>query len=129
MNHGKVPRDADTMINEADATAAKVCKSLHDEHERRAKYLKENNMHKYSRKDTVWVERHQKDVLGWHCQHSWYTTGVIVRKIGQDMHSIQDRDHTQLRQRTPDPSGRVVTFELMAADPDSKNDSEEDDYR
>ena len=33
MNHGKVARDADAMMSEADATAAKVCKSLHDEHE------------------------------------------------------------------------------------------------
>ena len=57
MNHGKVARDADAMMSEADATAAKVCKSLHDEHERRAKYFKEGKIHKYSLKDTVWLER------------------------------------------------------------------------
>ena len=53
MNHGKVARDADAMMSEADATAAKVCESLHDEHERRAKYFKEGNIHKYPLKDTV----------------------------------------------------------------------------
>ena len=122
-------------MNEADATAAKVCKSLHHEHERRAKYLKEGKMHKYSLKDTVWVERHHKAVLTRHYQQFWYIAGVIVRKIGQEMHSVQvgnnkilDRDHTQLRHLTPYPSGRVVTFEFAAADPESEDDSEEDDY-
>ena len=53
MNHGKVARDADAMMSEAEATAVKVCKSLHDEHEQRAKYFKEGKIHKYSLKDTV----------------------------------------------------------------------------
>ena len=39
MNHGTVARYADTMRSKAGATGAKVCKSLHDEHERGAKYL------------------------------------------------------------------------------------------
>ena len=123
------------MMSEADATAAKVCKSLHDEHERRAKYFKEGKIHKYSLKDTVWVERHHKDVLTRHRQQSWYIPGVIVRKIGQDVYAVQvgdnkilDRDHTQLRPRAPDPSGRAVTFEFTAGDLDSNNDGEEDDY-
>ena len=134
MNHGKVPRNADAMMNEADATAAKVCNSLHDEHEYRAKSLKKGKMHKRSLKDTAWVERHHKDVLTRHCQPSWYIDGVVVRKIGQEVHcvlvgnnKILDRDHTRPRQRTPDPSGRVVTFEFAAADPDWEDDSEEDD--
>ena len=46
MNHGKVARDAGTMMSEADATAAKVSNSLHDEHERRAKYFKKGKMNK-----------------------------------------------------------------------------------
>ena len=40
------------MMSEEDATAAKVCNSLHDEHERSAKYFKEGKIHKYSLKDT-----------------------------------------------------------------------------
>ena len=73
MNHGKVARDADAMMSEADATAAKVCKSLHDEHEERARYFKEGKIHKYSLKDPVLVERHHKDMLTRHRQQSWYT--------------------------------------------------------
>ena len=46
MNHGKVARDADAMMSEADATAAKVCKSFPDEHERKAKYFKQGEIHK-----------------------------------------------------------------------------------
>ena len=72
MNHGKVPPDADAMISEVDATAARVCTSLHDEHERRAKYFKEGKIHKYSLKNFVWVESHHKDVLTRHRQQSWY---------------------------------------------------------
>ena len=128
MNHGNVARDADAMMSEADATAAKVCKSSHDEHERRAKYFKEG-------KDTVRVERHHKDVLTRHCQQSWYIRGVIVRKIGQDVYAVQvgdhkilDRDHTRLRPRAPDPSGRAVTFEFTGGDLDPDDDGEEDDY-
>ena len=52
-----------------------------------------------------------------------------MRKIGQDMYAVQvgdnkvlDREHTQLRPRAPDPSGRVVTFEFRAGDLDSDDD-------
>ena len=135
MNHGRIAPDADTMMSEADATAAKVCKSLHDEHERRAKYFKKGKIHKNSLKDTNWVEHHHKDVLTRHRQQSWYIPGVIVRKIGQDVYAVQvgdnkilDRDHTQLRPLAPDPSGRAMTFEFTAGDLDSDDDGEEDDY-
>ena len=100
------------MMSEADATAAKVCKSLHDEHGRRAKYFNEGKIHKYSLKDTVWVERHHKDVVTRHRQQWWYIPGVIVRKIGQAVYVVQvgdnkilDRDHTHLGPWVPDPSG------------------------
>ena len=123
------------MMSEADATAAKVCKSLHDEHERRAKYFKEGKIHKYSLKDIVWVERHQKDVLTRHRQQSWYIPGDIVRKIGQDVYAVQvgdnkilHQDHTQLQPWAPDPSGRAVMFEFTAGYLDSDDDGEEDDY-
>ena len=122
-------------MSEADVTAAKVCKSLHDGHERRAKYFKEGKIHKYSIKDTVWEERHHMDVLTRHRQQSWYIPGVIVRRIGQDVYAVQvgdnkilDRHHTQLRLRAPDPSRRAVTFEFTAGHLDSDDDGEEDDY-
>ena len=98
MNHGKVARDVDTMMSEADPTPAKVCNSLHDEHEQRAKNFKEGTIHKYSLKDTVWVERHHKDVLTRHRQQSWYIPGVIVRKIGQDVYAVQVGDNKILNQ-------------------------------
>ena len=133
MKHGKVARDADATRSKADTTAAKVCKSLHDEHEQRAKYFKEGKIHKYSLKDTVWVERHHNDVLTRHRQQSWYIPGVIVRKLGQDVYAVQvgdnktlDRDHTQLRPRALDPTGRALTFEFTAGDLDSDDDGEED---
>ena len=66
MNHAWVARDADAMMSEPDASAAKVCKSLHDEHEGRAKDFNKGKIHKYPLKDTVWVERHHKDVLTHH---------------------------------------------------------------
>ena len=122
-------------MSEADATAAKVCKSLHDEHERRAKYFKEGKIHKYSLKDTVRVERHQEDLLTRHRQQSWYIPGVIVRKIGQDVYAVQvgdnkilDRDHTQLQPRAPDPSEEAVTFEFTVGEVDSDDDGAEDDH-
>ena len=61
--------------------------------------------------------------------------GVIVRKVGQDVYAVRvgdnkilDRDHTQLRPRAPDPSGRPVTFEFTAADLDSDDEGEDDDF-
>ena len=126
MNHGKVARDANAMMAEADDTAAKVCKALQDEHDKRAKYFKQGKVQKYALQDTMWVERHHKDVLSRHRQASWYVPGVIVRKVGQDVYTVRvgdnkilDRDHTQLRPRAPDPSGRHVTFEFTAGDVDS----------
>ena len=41
---------------------------------------------------------------------------------------ILDRDHTQLRPRAPDPSGRPVTFEFTAGDLDSDDEGEDDDF-
>ena len=135
LNHGKVARDANAMMAEADDTAAKVCKALQDEHDNRAKYFKQGEVQKYALQDTVWVERHHKDVLSRHRQASWYVPGVIVRKVGQDVYAVRvgdnkilDRDHTQLRPRAPDPSGRPVTFEFTAGDVDSDDEGEDDDF-
>ena len=135
LNHGKVARDANAMMAEADDTAAKVCKALQDEHDKRAKYFKQGKVQKYALQDTVWVERHHKDVLSRHRQASWYVPGVTVRKVGQDVYAVRvgdnkilDRDHTQLRPRAPDPSGRPVTFEFTAGDVDSDDEGEDDDF-
>ena len=135
LNHGKVARDANAMMAEANDTAAKVCKALQDEHDKRAKYFKQGKVLKYALQDTVWVEGHHKDVLSRHRQASWYVPGVIVRKVGQDVYAVRvgdnkilDRDHTQLRPRAPDPSRRPVTFEFTAGDVDSDDEGEDDDF-
>ena len=135
LNHGKVARDASAMMAEADDTAAMVCKALQDEHEKRAKYFKQGKVQKYALRDTVWVERHHKDVLSRHRQASWYVPGVIVRKVGQDVYAVRvgdnkilDRDHTQLRLRAPDAGGRPVTFGFTAGDVDSNDEGEDDDF-
>ena len=134
LNHGKVARDANAMMAEAHDTAAKVCKALQDEHEKRAKYFKQGKVQKYALQDTVWVERHHTDVLSRHRQASWYVPGVIVRKVGQDVYAVRvgdnkilDRDHTQLCPRAPDPSGRPVTFKSTAGDVDLDNEGEDPD--
>ena len=82
MNHGKVARDADTMMTEADAMASEACNSLHDEHAQRAQYFKEGKIHKSSLKKTVLVERHDEGVLTQHRQQSWYTPGSGDREPG-----------------------------------------------
>ena len=104
------------MMAEADDTATKVCRALQDEHDKRAKYFKQGKVQKYALQDTVWVERHHKDVLSRHRQASWYVPGVIVRKVGQDVYAVRvgdnrilNRDHTQLCPRqtpadVPSPS-------------------------
>ena len=110
-------------------------KALQDKHAKRAKYFKQGKVQKYALKDTVWVERHHKDVLSRHRQASWYVPGVVVRKVGQDVYAVRvggnkilDRDHTQLRPRAPDPSGRPVTFEFTGGDLDSDDEGEDDDF-
>ena len=123
------------MMAEADDTAAKVCKALQEEHDKRAKYFKQGKVQKYALQDIVWSERHHKDVLSRHRQSSWYVPGVIARKVGQDVYAVRvgdnkilDRDHTQLRFRAPDPSGRPVTFEFTAGDVDSDDEGEDEDF-
>ena len=135
LNHGKVARQANAMMSEADDMAAKVCKALQDEYEKRAKYFKQGKVQKYALRDTVWLEQQHKDVLSRHRQASWYVSGVIIRKVGQDVYAVRvgdnkilDRDHTQLRPRAPDPSGRPVTFEFTAGDLDSDDEGEDDDF-
>ena len=73
-----------------------------EEHAKRAQYFSSGEVHKYWLKDTVWVERHHKDVFSRHRQQSWYVPGVILRKTGQDVYVIQvgnnktvEGDHTQ----------------------------------
>ena len=135
LNHGTVARDASAMMAEAGDTAAKVCKALQDEHEKRAKDFTQGKVEKYALRDTVWVELHHKDVLSRHRQASWYVPGVIVRKVGQDVYAVRvgdnkilDRDHTQLRPRAPDPSRRPVTFQFTAANVESDDEGEDDDF-
>ena len=70
LNHGKVAREANAMMSEADDMAARVDKALQDEHEKRAKYFKQEKVQKYALGYTVWVERHHKDVLSRHRQAS-----------------------------------------------------------
>ena len=101
LNHGKVAQDANAMMAEADDTAAKGCKALQDKHEKRAKYFKQGKVQKYALRDTVWEERHHKDVLSRHRQASWYVPGVIVRKVGQDAYSVRVGDNKILARTTP----------------------------
>ena len=123
------------MMSKADDTAKKVCDAMVAEHAKRPEYFQSGEVHKYRLKDTVWVERHHKNVLSRHRQQSWYIPGVILLKTGHDVHGFQvgnnktvERDHTQLLQREPDPQGRSVTFEFTADAFDSNNNGEEDEY-
>ena len=122
------------MMAEVDDTAARVCKTLQDEHEKRAKYFKQGTVEKYALKDTIWVKRQHKDVLSKHRQASWCVPGLIARKVGQDVYAVQvgdnkvlDRKHTQLRPRAPDPRRRPVTFEFTTGNLDSDDEGEDDD--
>ena len=58
LNHGTVAQDASAMMAEADDTAAKVCKALHDKHEKRAKYFQQGKVQKYALRDTQRTSRH-----------------------------------------------------------------------
>ena len=85
------------MMSEADDTVKKVCDAKVAEHAKRAMYFCSGDLNNYQLKDTLWVQRHHKDVL------SWYLPGVILRKIGQDVYVIQvgnnktvQRDRDQL---------------------------------
>ena len=89
MNHGNVAKEAKAMMSEADDTAKKVCDAMVAEHAKRAEYFQSGEVHKYQLKDTVWVERHHKDVLSRHRQQSWYIPDVMLRKTGQDVYVIQ----------------------------------------
>ena len=135
MNHGNLAKEANAMMSEADDTAKKVCDAMVAEHAKRAEYFPSGEVHKYRLKDTVWVERHHKDVLSRHRQQSWYIPGVILRKTGQDVYVIPvgnnktvERDHTQLLPREPDPHGHAITFDFTADAFDPDNDGEEDEY-
>ena len=123
------------MMAKADDTAAEVCKALQHECEQRAKYFKQGKVLKYALRDTVWAERHHKDVLSRQRQASWYVPGVIVWRVGQDLYAVRvgdnkilDRDHTQLCPQAPDPSGLPVSFEFTAGDVDSHDEGEGDDF-
>ena len=123
------------MMSESDDRAKKVCDAMVREHAKRAKYFRSGDVHKYQLKDTVWVDRHHKDVLSRHRQQSWYLPGVILRKTGQNVYLIQsggnktvEGDHPQLLPPEPDPHGRAITFEFTADALYSDDDREGDEY-
>ena len=123
------------MMSEDDDTAKKVCDAMLVEHARPAKYFQSEEAGKYRVKDTVWVERHHKDVLSIHRQQSWYIPGVILRKTGQDVYVIQvrnnktvDRNLTQLLPRELDPHSRAVIFVFTVEAFNSNNDGEGNEY-
>ena len=94
------------MMSKADDTAKKVCDAMVAEHVKRAEYFQSEELHEYRLKDTVWVERHHKDVFYQHRQQSWYIPGVLLRNTKQDVYVIQvgnnktvQRDHTRLLPR------------------------------
>ena len=98
-------------------------------------YFCAGEVHKHQLKDTVWVERHPKDILSPHRQQSWYIQRVVLRKTEQDVYAIHvesnetvERDHTELHLREPDPHRRAVTFDFAADKFDSDDDGEEDEY-
>ena len=70
MNHGNVAKEATSMMSKADDAAEKVCDAMVAHHAKRVEYFRTRDVHKYRLKDTVWVERHHKDILSWHQQQS-----------------------------------------------------------
>ena len=77
MNHGKVARDADSMMSEADATAAQFASPC---------MMRMREGSGISRKGR-YTNTPSTTPFGWsaisrHCQQSLYIPGVIVRKIG-----------------------------------------------
>ena len=133
--HGSVASEANAIMSQADDTAKKVCEAMVAEHAKMADHPQSRGIHKYRLKDTVWVQRHHKDVLSRHQQQSWYIPRVILRKKGQDVYVMQvennrtvERDHTLLLPLGPDPHGCAVTFEFTADAFDSDTDGEENEY-
>ena len=103
MSHGNVAKEASAMMSEANDAAKKVCDTMVPQHAKRAKHVLSGEGHKYRLKDTGLVERHHKDFLSRHRQQSWYLSGVLLRRTGQDIYVIQvgnkkkvERDRTQL---------------------------------
>ena len=133
MSHGNVAKYADAMMSKADDTAKKECDAMVAEHATIAKGSQSGKVQKYRLKDTVWVERHHKDVLSRHLQQSWYKPGVLLRKTRQDVYVIQvgnnktvERNHTEWVLRERDPC--VVTFDFTVDGYDCDNDGEQNCY-
>ena len=64
---------------------------------------------------------------------TWFKTmckhmGIRHAKVRVGDNKILDCDHTQLRPRAPDPSGRPVTFDFTAGDVDSEDEGGDDDF-
>ena len=123
------------MISQAENTAKKVFDAMEAAHAKSAEYFESKGVHKYCLKDTVWVQRHHKDVFSRHWQRSWFIPGVTLRPTKQDVYMTQvgknktlERGHTQLLTREPHPHGRALTFEFTADTFYSDNDGEQHKY-
>ena len=107
---------------------------LEKEHAEHQKSAPSSTAQKFRVGDPVWVIRPRP--LGTHRTKTWFTTGEVVRRIGEDTYRIKvghgqfrERHESQLRVPELDLRGQHVSLDYTAHEADSDDDyAEQDDY-
>ena len=126
--------DAKEFFARQEQTARDIRQQLEKEHAERQKSAPSSTAQKFRVGDPVWVIRPRP--MGTHRTKTWFTPGVVVRRIGEDTYRIKVglgqfrvRHESQLRVREPDLRGQHVSLSYAAHEADSDDDyAEHDDY-
>ena len=126
--------DAKEFFARQEATARDIRQQLEKEHAKHQKSAPSSTAQKFRLRDPVWVIRPR--AMGTHHTKTWFTSGEVVRRIGEDTYRIKvghgqfrERHESQLRVREPDLRGQHVSLDYTAHEADSDDDyAEQDDY-
>ena len=126
--------DAKEFLERQETMARESRQQLEKEHSVRAKTALTPAAQKFMVRDPVWVLRPRP--MGTHRTKTWFTSGEVVRRIGEDTYRIKvspgqfrERHESELRPREPDVRGKHVFLDYAAHEADSDNDyAEQDNY-
>ena len=127
-------RDAKEFFARQEATAQDIRQQLEKEDAERQTSAPSSTAQTFRVGDPVWVIRPRP--LGTHRTKTWFTSGEVVRRIGEDTYRIKvghgqfrERDESQLRVREPNLRGQHVLLDYAAHEADSDDDyAEQDNY-
>ena len=126
--------DCEGFMANAGEITANVIQALTKEQEKPRHYQKKARVAKYKVGDAVWLDRPSK--LSEHRQATHNIPAQVQKQLGEDTDTLkvgerpyQDRHHSNMKPRVPDPRGKNFKFNYAELEVDEDNQfTEEHEY-